>query len=155
MSDYLSFEGRIIPMIWGENTNTVLPLPDDIAQTLQAQNAKRIVGEINDHPIYLALTKAPVIDGIFLYTGKSLLDRIGVSPDEPLEVRLRPAPTDQVDVPDDVTKALRAADRTAHWDSLSPGKRRGVLHQITSAKRAETREKRIAKMLADLQACAL
>ncbi|MEL7211542.1 MAG: YdeI/OmpD-associated family protein [Pseudomonadota bacterium] len=155
MSDYLSFEGRIIPMIWGENTYTVLPLPDDIAATLQAQNAKRVEGEINDHPINLALTKAPVIDGIFLYTGKSLLDRIGVSPDEPLEIRLRPAPADQVDVPDDVATALRAADMTTDWDSLSPGKRRGVLHQITSAKRAETREKRIAKMLTDLQAGAL
>ena len=95
MSDYLSFEGRIVPMIWGENTYTVLPLPNDIAETLQAQNAKRVEGEINDHPINLALTKAPVIDGIFLYTGKSLLDRIGVSPDEPLEVRLRPAPADE------------------------------------------------------------
>ncbi len=155
MSDYLSFEGRIIPMIWGENTYTVLPLPDYIAETLQAQNAKRVEGEINDHPINLALTKAPVIEGVFLYTGKSLLDRIGVSPDEPLEVRLRPAPTDQVDVPNDVASALRAANKTTDWDNLSPGKRRGALHQITSAKRAETREKRIAKMLTDLQAGAL
>lgn len=155
MSDYLSFEGQIIPMVWGKSTYTVLPLPSEIASSFEEQNAKRVEGEINDYPINLALTKAPVIDGVFVYTGKDLLKRIGVEPGTPLDVRLRPAPADQVDLPADVATALRAADMTAQWERLSPGKRRGALHQIASAKRAETRAKRIARMLTDLHEGAL
>ena len=60
-----------------------------------------------------------------------------------------------MDVPYDVARDLRTTDMTTNWDSLSPGKRRSALHQITSAKRAETREKRITKMLTDLQEGAL
>ena len=89
MTDYLLFEGQIVSMEWGKSTYTVLPLPDDIAGALQAAGAKRVEGEINEHPVNLALSKAPVIDGVFLWTGKSLLARIDVAPGEPLEVRLR------------------------------------------------------------------
>tara|TARA_R110002072_G_scaffold14284_1_gene59538 strand:- start:362 stop:565 length:204 start_codon:yes stop_codon:yes gene_type:complete len=35
---------------------------------------------------------------------------------------------------------------TAAWEALTPGKRRGLLHPISSAKRAETRAKRIANL---------
>ena len=150
MSGYLHFEGQIVPMEWGTSIYTVLPLPDEVAQALQAQRARRVEGEINDHPINLALTTAPVIDQVFLWTGKSLLDQIGIAPGEPLEVRLRKAPEDVVDTPEDVMLALRQADATAIWEALTPGKKRGLLHQINTAKRAETRAKRIAKLIAEL-----
>lgn len=150
MSDYLSFEGEIISMPWGDSVYTVLPVPDDIAEILATQNARRIEGEINDHPINLALTKAPVIDGTFLWTGKSLLREIGISPGEPLEIRLRRAPDDAVDVPEDIMLALRQAEALDVWDALTPGKQRSLLYQIKTAKRAETRIKRIAKMIAEI-----
>ena len=149
MTDYLLFEGQIVSMEWGKSTYTVLPLPDDIAGALQAAGAKRVEGEINEHPVNLALSKAPVIDGVFLWTGKSLLARIDVAPGEPLEVRLRKA-DDGVETPEDIVLALRQADATANWEALTPGKKRGLLHQINTAKRAETRAKRIAKLIADI-----
>ncbi|MEL6838395.1 MAG: YdeI/OmpD-associated family protein [Pseudomonadota bacterium] len=148
MSDYLSFEGQVVPMEWGKSVYTVLPLPDDIAKALQADGARRVEGEINDHPVNLALTKAPVIDQVFLWTGKSLLQEIGIAPGEPVYVRLRKA-DDSVETPEDVMLALRQADATAKWEALTPGKKRGLLHGVNTAKRAETRAKRIAKLIAD------
>ncbi|MEJ6404390.1 YdeI/OmpD-associated family protein [Yoonia sp. 2307UL14-13] len=149
MSDYHTFEGQVVPMKWGKSTYTVLPLPDDVADALAAEGARRVEGEFNDHPVNLALTTAPVIDSVFLWAGKSLLDEMGIAPGDPLEVRLRKA-DDTVETPEDVMLALRRADATAVWGALTPGKKRGLLHQVNSAKRAETRAKRIAKLIVDI-----
>jgi uncharacterized protein YdeI (YjbR/CyaY-like superfamily) len=79
-----------------------------------------------------------------------LLNRLGILPGEVLDVRLRPAPDDQVDTPEDVALALRQADLTAVWDGLTAGKRRGLLYQIGTAKTAPTRAKRIDALIKSL-----
>jgi len=71
MDDYLTFEGQIIPLVWGKSTYTILPIPDEITEILVSRGAKRVEGEIGDYPVNLALTKAPVIAQTFLYTGKA------------------------------------------------------------------------------------
>ncbi len=151
MNDYLSFEGRVIPLEWGKSVYTVLPVPDDIAEALQAQGTRRVEGEINDHPVNLALTKAPVFDGVFLWAAKSLLKEVGISPGEILDVRLRKADDAAVEVDDDIVLALRQGEATDLWAALTPGKQRGLLHGIKTAKRPETRAKRIHAMIAGLR----
>ncbi|ROU02720.1 YdeI/OmpD-associated family protein [Histidinibacterium lentulum] len=150
MDDYIRFEGRIEPLVWGPRTYTVLPLPEEVARALADAGARRVEGEIADHPVNLALSRAPVTPHTFLWTGKSLLDALGVAPGEVVEVRLRPAPDDAVDLPDDVAAALRAAGRTAAWEALTPGRRRAALYTIATAKRADTRARRIAALLDNL-----
>jgi hypothetical protein len=151
MSDWLRFEGRIEPLEWGRATYTILRLPPAVADTLAAGKARRVEGEINDHPVNLALSRAPVVDGVFLWTGWTLLDRLSVEPGEPLEIRLRPADPDEVDTPDDLATALRAAGATAAWEALTPGRRRGLIHQVETARTAATRAKRIAALVAGVQ----
>jgi len=148
--DYLSFTGRIVPMEWGKSTYTVLPIPDEVSKALIAAGAKRVEGEIGDFPVNLALTKAPAIDQVFLYTGKVFLRESGIAPGDEVEVRLRPAPEQVVEVPEDLVLALRQADMTDRWEALTPGKRRGLIHRVVSAKRAETRMKRIAEVIEGL-----
>lgn len=150
MTDNTTFEGQVVPMEWGKSVYTVLPIPDDVAETLQAQGAKRVEGEINDHPVNLAIATSPAIDGFFLWAGKSLLDEIGIAPGDRFEVTLRKANADKVEMPDDVILALRQAERSDLWNALTPGKQRGLLHGINTAKRPETRIKRITKMVSDL-----
>ncbi len=151
MSDYITFEGQVVPIEWGDATYTILPLPAEVAAALERQNAKRVVGEINDHPVNLALTKAPVVDGTFLWAGKSLLDACGIEPGEIIEVRLKKTDPDAVDVDADIIDALRAAQVSDLWSALTPGKQRGHLHMINTAKRADTRQKRINKLIAELR----
>lgn len=151
MSDWLTFEGVVEPVLWGETTYTILRLPDEVAAALEAAGARRVEGEFAEHPVNLALTRAgPVGDFAFLWAGKSLLEATGLEPGEPFEVRLRPAPDDAVDTPDDVARALRAGGRTAAWEALTPGRRRGLLYKIATAKTQATRDKRIAALIADL-----
>jgi Bacteriocin-protection, YdeI or OmpD-Associated/Domain of unknown function (DUF1905) len=146
VSDYVTFEGVIQPMVWGKSTYTILPVPADVVTALG--NSRRVEGELNDHPVNLALTRAPVLPDVFLWAGQSLLDRVGIAPGDLVEVRLRPAPDDRVDVPDDVAFALRGV--MAAWEAMTPGKRRGLLYQVETAKTAPTRAKRIAKLVESL-----
>jgi hypothetical protein len=150
VSGWLEFEGRITPLEWGRATYTILRLPPDIADALASQKARRVEGEINDQPVNLALSRAPVVEGVFLWTGQSLLERLSVEPGELLEIRLRPAPADAVDTPDDLAAALRAAGVTAAWEALTPGRRRGLIHRVETAKTAPTRAKRIAALVAEM-----
>ncbi|WP_419913720.1 YdeI/OmpD-associated family protein [Hoeflea sp.] len=150
MHDWLSFQGRVVPMEWGRSTYTVLPLPDEIALELEKQNARRVDIELNDHPFNMALTTGPAISGTFVYAGKSILQEVGISPGQEIEVRLRKADPGIVNVPSDVSLAIRAAELVDVWTSLTPGRQRGLLHQITSAKKQETRARRIAQLLQDL-----
>ncbi|MEM1388004.1 MAG: YdeI/OmpD-associated family protein [Pseudomonadota bacterium] len=152
MSAWLSFMGRIEPMEWGRNTYTVLRIPDEITAALQSLGAKRVDVELNDHPFNMALTKSPAISGTFVYTGKSVLQEAGVSPGEEIDVRLRKADADAVEVPSDVALAIRGAQLSDTWSALTPGKQRGLLHTINTAKRAQTRAKRIAQLVAALRA---
>jgi hypothetical protein len=138
-------------MPWGDAVYTVVPLADDVLAALG--KTKRVEGEFNDHPVNLAISKAPadVISTPFLWAGKSLLDRVGLSPGEPFEARLRPAAADVVDVPSDVMAALRAAGLGDVWDRLTPGKKRTLLYPVETAKRPETRANRIVKLLDTLR----
>jgi hypothetical protein len=150
MTDWQAFEGKVEPMVWGRATYTILRLPEDVAAALLAAGATRVEGEIAEHPVNLALSRAPEVEGVFLWAGQSLLDRVGITPGERVEVRLRPAPPDSVDTPDDLDAALRRADRTAEWEALTPGKRRGLIYRIDTAKTAATRDKRIAAVIEGL-----
>ena len=148
MSDYITFTGRVETLVWGKSTYTILRLPPDVVAALHP--ARRVEGEVKDHPVNLALTRAPVVEGVFLWAGQSLLDRVGITPGEPVEVRLRAAPDDRVDTPDDIAAALRASGASAAWDALTPGKRRGLIYQISAAKTDATRSKRIAALIETL-----
>lgn len=144
-SGWVTFEGRVVAVEWGRAVYTVLPVPEDAAAALAP--ARRVEGEIAEHPVNLALSRAPVVEGVFLWTGRSLLDRIGVAPGETVEVRLRPAPDDAVDTPDDVAGALARAGLSADWDALTPGRRRSLLYGVATAKTPETRARRIARLV--------
>jgi hypothetical protein len=150
LSEYVTFEGCVEPLRWGRATYTILRLPDDAANELLASGAKRVEGEIAEHPVNLALSRAPVVEGVFLWAGQSLLDRIGISTGEPVEVRLRAAATDLVDIPEDLLDQLHQADLITAWERLTPGKRRGLIYQLSTAKTSATRTKRIKALVDNL-----
>jgi hypothetical protein len=149
-TDWVTFEGLVEPLTWGRATYTVLRLPAAVVRDLGP--CRRVEGEIAEHPVNLALSRAPVVEGVFLWAGASLLNRIGIAPGEPVEVRVRPAPDDRVDLDPDIEAALRAGGVLAAWEALTPGKRRGILYQIAAARTDPTRATRIARLVDGLRA---
>ncbi|GAB3398324.1 YdeI/OmpD-associated family protein [Humibacter soli] len=53
-------------------------------------------------------------------------------------------------VPTDLARALAAAGAREAWDAQTPGVRRAALTRLALAKRAETRERYVAQLSADL-----
>jgi hypothetical protein len=149
MTGWVTFEAHVEPLTWGRATYTILRLPEEVVTALGP--CRRVEGEIAEHPVNLAPARAPVVEGLFLWTGSSLLDRIGIVPGEPVEVRLRPAPDDRVDLDPDIEAALLSGGVLTAWESLTPGKRRGLLYQIATAKTDPTRQKRIANLVDSLR----
>lgn len=150
MSNWIAFEGRVVAMEWGDSVYTVLPLPDDVSRVLTAQSATRVEVELNDVPFNLTITRAPVIDQAFLYTGKKLLAEASLRPGDPVDVRLRKADPNVVDVPDDVRLVIRQGGVVDAWNATTAGRKRGLLHPVLSAKRAQTRTARISKLVSEL-----
>ncbi|WP_299599747.1 YdeI/OmpD-associated family protein [uncultured Tateyamaria sp.] len=148
-SNWIHFDGIIEPMVWGKNTYTVMCLPDTVAAALPP-HTKRIEGEFGDFPINLALTKAPVIDSLFVYTGKTFLRDSGLEVGEPFDARVRPVDPRLVEVAQDVLLAIRRCGQINAWNALTPGQQRSRLHLVNTAKRADTRTKRIQKLISEL-----
>lgn len=148
MTDWTTFDGRIEPLEWGRKTYTILRLPPPVMAALGA--AKRVAGEIADYPVNLAVTRAPVLSDPFLYAGKTFLSAAGLEPGDVVEVRLCPVDPNLVETPDDVAHAIRATGRWELWDDTPPGQKRALLHTVETAKRPETRQRRIAALIAGL-----
>lgn len=65
--------------------------------------------------------------------------------------RPKPEPKAALDLPDDLSAALKANGAAqGHWDAFSPGKRRDYIEWVVEAKREETRVKRIETIVAQV-----
>lgn len=148
MKGWHSFEAQILPLEWGTKVFTVLPIPADLSEKLGLKHGARVEVEINDHVFNLAVTSAPVIDQLFLYTGKKLMAEVGVTPHETLDLRLCEVDPNYVEVPSDVQISLLQNAVTDQWDVLSAGKKRSLLQPVLNAKRPETRAKKRAALIA-------
>lgn len=142
------FEARIFPMEWGTKVFTVLPIPTDLVEKAGLKHGARVEIEIKDHVFNLAVTSAPVIDQLFLYTGKKLMAEAGVAPRDNLDLRLREVDPNYVEVPSDVQISLLQNGVTDQWDALSAGKKRTLLQPVLNAKRPGTRAKKRAALIA-------
>lgn len=153
-----AFEGRLEELIYpGKFRYFILRLTAEMAARLPFDREPRLraSGEINDMPFQGAWVpggnQLP-----YLHLSTDFVTALGVRVGDPLEVRFRLEPSDYVDICVELAEAL-AADPDANdlWQSLTPGRRRGLAHAVGTAKREETRRKRTAKLMADLRAGAI
>lgn len=101
-------------------------------------------GTINDHAF--AATLSPDGNGShWLRVDRKLLEAAGVEAGDSVAVDIQPADKEpEPEVPADLQKALaRAPKAKLVWTDITPIARRDWIHWITSARRAETRERRI------------
>jgi hypothetical protein len=112
----------------------------------------RVRGRVNGAPYRSSLMK---YSGVFhLGIHKAALAAAGVSEGAPVEITIelddQPLPTDFV--PDDLARALaRVATAAAAWKQLAPARRRGYAGEVIGAKQAETRARRITKIVEALR----
>jgi hypothetical protein len=108
----------------------------------------RVRGRVNGAPYRSSLMR---YSGVFhLGIHKATLTAAGVGEGDRVEVSIErddePLPTDVV--PDDLARALAGvATVAAAWSELAPARRRSYVGEVIGAKQAETRARRIAKIV--------
>lgn len=151
-----SFETQIERLAIGNGKKqlyySVVILPSDLMQILPFKEFPklRVVGEIAEHPVRGAWN--PIADGrkYFILSAK-FLKNAGLSIGDTAEMRFNIDDQDFVEVPTELEDALDANPDLLHiWEALTPGKKRFYSYQITSAKRQETRVKRLETLITEL-----
>jgi hypothetical protein len=126
-------------------------VPAAVADAAGLKHGARVRGEVNGVGYRSSLMK---YSGIFhLGVHKSTLQTAGVKPGGRVSVTIEfddePLPTDVV--PDDLAVALKNNRSAATaWTALAPSHRREHVKALLSAKSAETRARRVAKIMAAL-----
>ena len=150
-SHWVSFDGQIEIMFWGEKVYSVLKIPEDVLRTIDQFSSKRVDLEIRDFSYNLALTKAPIFDGVFLYFGKDKLTETNLSVGDIAEFRLRASDPNFVEIPAELQETLILNDAEKLWNELSPGMRRTKLQPILKAKQETTKGRRIHALIHSLR----
>jgi hypothetical protein len=123
---------------------TFLILPNDASAKLPSRGMTAVEGTINGVPFQATLEP----DGQkshWLKVDRKLRDAAGADAGDIVTLEIAPAADEpEPKVPADLRKALAAApEARALWLDITPMARRDWIHWITSAKRPETRARRV------------
>lgn len=147
------FEAPIEYLDFGRMAYTVVYLPSALRDELPLDQYPRlrISAEVADLPVDGALQPAGG-ERWYLMVTRQLMKQGNLAVGDEVEVRLQIADQDHVDVPTELQLALdEDGDANTAWNQLTAGRQRGLVHRIVSAKRTETRAKRLAEVLATLK----
>lgn len=120
-----------------------VPVPDDVAEKLKAAGSRRVLATIGGHTFRRGLMNHAEGDS-YIVLGGDILKTCGLREGSPVAVTLTsdPAP-DELEVPEYFALVLdQDAEARARWETFPTGKRRSLLHYITSAKTEATQIKR-------------
>ena len=141
------FTGRVAKHSFGPWGYTVVFLPPELAAQLPLdENPRlRVRGEMDEYPFYGAWQ--PTGGQWYLMINKSVLKQGGYALGDWINVRFNIDDQDAVDLPEALVEALKKDRKLKNvWDQLTPGKKRGLAYQVSTAKTAATIEKRIQKL---------
>ncbi|HKW69261.1 MAG TPA: YdeI/OmpD-associated family protein [Candidatus Dormibacteraeota bacterium] len=147
----MKFQARLQPDPTGSGTFVVIPL--ELNARLGLKGRPKIQAVIAGHPYRGSLM--PVGDGTFaLGVLKAIQHAAGVTRGDMItvELELDTAPR-TVELPHDLARAIaRDSKATGAWEKLSYTDKKEMARSLEEAKRAETRERRLAAALQKLRA---
>lgn len=131
-------------------TTTGFHVPDSVVEELGGGGHPKVTVTVNGFTFRTSIAK---MGGRYLLgVSGERRKEAGVAAGQvfDVEVELDTAPR-ELEVPEDLAAALAADPRAKEfWDTLSHSKRSWHVHQVTSAKKAETRAARVEKSVAML-----
>jgi hypothetical protein len=143
----IPFEARLLkPVMKGPPAKWLfLLLPREASRQLPSRGLNSVAGTLNGCPMQTTL-EPDGQGGHWLRVEPDLVTAAGVRAGDTVLLDIAPlAEEPEPRVPDDLHQALAGAlpQVQAAWADITPMARRDWIHWITSAKRAETRQKRI------------
>lgn len=122
-------------------------LPADLAALPEFKPARlRFEGELNDHPVSLAWQ--PAGEGCrYAMLSPALLRTIGATVGSIVSLRFRLVPASVVEMPAELAEAIAANSAAqVRWQTLTPGKQRGLSAMVNSLTRTESRRRKAAEL---------
>lgn len=147
------FRETVVAHDFGKFAYTVVYLPDELVGELPLKKFPRlrINAEVNEFELEAALQ--PTAGRWFLLLSKRVLKACDAALGDSVRVRFCIADQDAVNVPEELQQALNGdANATSKWEALTPGKQRSFAYRVASAKRLETRLKRVNEVFEMLDA---
>ena len=155
MGEKVRFEVELQP----EGSSAYAVVPDEIGARLGVRGRTSVVGTLNGHPFRNQVMPYGFEDG-----SKRLLMPVnnavrkaagGLRPGDTVTFELErddASRSASVDLPADLEQALATdGELRAAWDALSSSRRREAAEHIASAKRDETRARRLEELLTSLR----
>lgn len=144
-----AFVGKLEPVSHG---GLFVVVPTKVAVQAGLVHGSRVRGTLDGAPYRSSAVKYSGVFHVGVHKATALAAGVGEGARVRISIELddEPLPTDVV--PADLAKALRRdAKASASWKSLAPAVRRGYVKSVLEAKKAETRARRIAKIVETLQ----
>ncbi len=142
------FEAEIRERFRGRSRYSVVFLDPNLHELLPLERHPRLRFEGSVEGLPITAAWQPSRGRWYALLSKRFLREAELEVGDIVGVEFRVVPQDQVDVPQELGFALGLNRRArAAWDALTPGKRRGFAHRVASAKREETRERRVEEVL--------
>lgn len=133
-------------------TTTGIAVPDEVVEALGGGGKPKVVATVNGYAFRTSIARMG--DRYLLGVSAERRTAAGVSAGDVLDVgvELDTAPR-TVDVPDDLAAALAAEPAARQfWDTLSYSNQQWHALQVTGAKSADTRARRVARSIQMLRA---
>jgi antitoxin component of MazEF toxin-antitoxin module len=130
--------------------NTGVPVPEDVVELLGAGKRPLVVVSVNEHTYRSAVAS---MGGTFMIA-LSAENRVaaGVQGGDEVEVSIRlDLEPRTVPVPQDLWTALAEAGVLDAFEASAPSRKKEDVRQVEEAKTQETRERRIAKIVAKVK----
>jgi hypothetical protein len=137
-------------VVKADGNNTGLEIPPEVIAALGSSRKPPVVVTIAG---YTYRNTVAVMGGVFMLSlSKANREAAGVKAGDEVEVTLAlDTEPRTVAVPDDLAAALaQKPGATAAFDALAPSRRKEFVRQVEDAKTAETRNRRIAGIVAKL-----
>lgn len=145
------FEAPIELLDFGRMAYSVVYVPPAVLSSMPNGGSRvRVTGEVAGKPFDGACL--PAGEGRFyLLLSKKYLKAARLEIGDRVFVSLRIADPDAVDIPPELQAAIDASAAVGRaWAELTPGKQRGLAYRVASAKRPETRQRRVDEVLEEI-----
>lgn len=146
-TDPITFRTTIRQM----GNNTGIPVPEEVVEQLGSGKRPLVRVTIGDYTYRSAVA---VMDGKYLISlSKAHREAAGVAGGDEVEITLAlDLEPRTVELPDDLKAALEDANALDAFESSAPSMKKEYVRQVEDAKKQETRERRIAKIVEKLSA---
>ncbi|MGZ4152262.1 MAG: YdeI/OmpD-associated family protein [Actinomycetota bacterium] len=150
MTAQIAFEG---PLLEARGGGHAIAVDDALASSIGLKHMSRVTGTLNGRRFRSSVAR--VGGSLMLGVHKTNVETLGLSYGDIVKVRMSPdtEPRETDVIPEVLAVALRKnREAGVRWETLSPSVRRASIAAILDAKKEETRDRRVARILEDLLA---